>query len=416
MNQLSDRQSTGLSVAKNLVFGFVLLRAVSFIGAEDGVPLFTFLNEPFFSHIRWVIGAAIVAVWLSGKLRIALLCASAITIIFQFCLAYSSVGAFSFTPFFLFLFGLIYFRESENDHKNGALFFISAVFIFSAFQKINSNFLTGFEFSALGPFMSYLRLWLPSVPLPEAGPLTSAVAYLSIIFEAGVGFGILFLPSLFSQVTIFFLLLLSLLHPPVLYVYFFFLPLLVLTSDEVRRLYSKWLDRNHLLIPVAIAALLKLVAMDSTNLQRFPFLTYSITVSLLFIHAYSLRNFQRTTAVRPIFSRTALLIPMLMAFTVAGSYSILPSPLGFSMFSSTRFRIPRQTLEIQEPTACHLAVQKWRFSLVTDSAVELGQDGICRVHFPTADGLFTIAKEVCRSYPTTQFRHRGADFGCDHLQ
>ncbi|CAN5407396.1 hypothetical protein BH10BDE1_BH10BDE1_30790 [soil metagenome] len=403
-----------LATVKNVIYAFALLRVVSFIGARDGAPLFGFLADPIFITFRWILGPVTLVLWFfRASLFTTFMIVSALVPIFQFCLSYTSVGAFSTAPFFLFIFAALFLNQPNQNAKREAARLVAVVFFVSALQKINGTYLSGTEFFAGSPFMSYIQLWLPQFrwPLPEFTP--SLLAYLSIAIELCVALGALLLPSRFANIVALFVLLLALFHPPVLYVYFFFLPLLLLMADGFSPTLVRALGRNGSLPAIAIMLAIKATVFDFADLRTFPFLTYAFTVLLLVFHV-GLTMRPRANADEIwntyTFSFKSFVLPVIVLSTFIGSFFWLPSPLGFNMFSARRFRIPTYNLAVASGEACAFAYAKWSFSLVTDAAIEIRRDGNCSIRFPVKSGLLAIAEEICQKYPATplELSTRGA--------
>lgn len=411
-----------LAAVKNVIYAFALLRVVSFIGALDGAPLFGFLADPIYFHLRWVLAVVLFGLWVwRSRLFTTLMIASALNLIFQFCFSYTSVGAFTIAPFFLFVFAALFLAKPNRHLKQEAARLVSLIFLFSAFQKLNANYLSGAEFVAGSLFMSYIQLWRPQFQWPFAEITPPLLAYLSIVIELTVAFGALLRPARFAHVVAFFILFLALLHPPVLYVYFFFLPLLMLMADGFSPVVGNSLGRSGPLPAIAIVVALKATIFDFVDLRTFPFFTFAMTLVLIVFHiGFLVRRRASEEEIRTSFkfSFESLVLPALMVCLFVGSFYWLPSPLGFNMFSARRFRIPSYNLAVANIDACAFASAKWRFSMVTDASIDVRRDGNCSIRFPVKSGLLAIAEEICRKYPATplELSTRGATSRIDCQQ
>ncbi len=317
------------------------------------------------------------------------------------------------SAFYLFAFALLFLagpksRPGESLRTEAAVL-MSVVFFSATLQKINSEYLGGQEFSPTGSFMIYLRSWTPLLNGPTAQMLASPLAYLSIAVELIIGIGLLLRPVFFSQIAILFVLSLSLLHPPVLYVYFFLLPLFILVSGEASRLFTKYLGSNSFRVPIIMAVVIRAMVYETGAQDVFPYFTYAMAVVLLAVHISSiLKNWKSRTDVtdcalsfqwRP----RSLVLPTIAVLSFVGSHFFLPSPLGFNMFSASRFKTPFYTLSISDPQACAMTRSRWAMTIVTDTSLDFAQDGSCTVRFPTKSGLMTIVDEVAKTYPNSKF-------------
>ena len=152
--------SNSVRIAKNLIFGFVLLRTFSFDALQKGVALFGSLDQPIFYQLRWALGLIIILLWLTRRFERSILSLSAFSITLQFCLSYSNVGAFSFTPFFLFIFALLFLSSPTPNRvstRAQAALLIAFIFFSSALQKLNLLYLSGHEFQKTGPSFPFFK-------------------------------------------------------------------------------------------------------------------------------------------------------------------------------------------------------------------------------------------------------------------
>jgi hypothetical protein len=401
-----------LSVAAslNLVYTFILVRVLSTHSLTHGAPLFKILQEPGIRELRWFLSLIPLGLWLFRRRDDTLLLTAAlVNIIYQTCFGYSSVGAFSFAPFYLFVFALVFLRKPSPHLRDEASLLIGLIFLTSAVQKINPLYLTGKEFEMTSPLLSYLHFWNPNLNLLESDLLRRFAAYVSIAVEFAIGFGIFFRPAFFAHLVVLFVLSLSLIHPPILYVYFFFLPLLILIPNGFPKAAIGILSRRGFLLPLALALAIKAITIATVENRNFSYATFTLIVLLFGLHLWVVLDVSRLhrafLETRIAFFQTSqsFVVPTLLLAFFAGSLSIIPSPLGFNMFAARRYTVASHSLNIDTVEACHFAALSWRFSPVTDSEIEFNETGTCRIRFPTRSGLSAIATKICMARPATIF-------------
>jgi hypothetical protein len=403
--------NTNVTNAKNLIFGLVLTASMFQVG--KGIPLFGFLHDYPFGELRLGIGLTILSLFmlrLSGRnFEKTLLTLGIANFVLHFCINYSGIAAFFVAPVFLFIFSLLLLTKPEQSLRADASVFMSLVFLMAAVHKMNPQYLAGHEFSSEGSFLGYIRPWAPDLRLSPPGSVASPIAYLSVAIEIAIGIGLLARPALFAQITALFLILLSFVHPPVVYVYFFFLPLIILISDETSRIFKKLLSEHAFRVPIIIALVIKACWWEyARRPEAFPYFTFTLSFFILCVHLWILLKSwpieSQSLEVRKFCSRSrSLAMPAILVLMFAGSYFFLPSPLGFNMFSASRFRVPTYLIEIHGVAACEFTRSRWKFSHVTDSSLRYTGNGSCAVRFPTLSGLSTIVPAICETYPQTTF-------------
>lgn len=385
---------------KLLISGFVLLRTFTYLFQRDGLPLFNFLADDLFQILRQALAVLIFTLWFREPNSRLLYLVSMANIAFQFCMSYSNVGAFSMAPFFLFLFAYTVYVRKLKRPEFEASFLLCFIFLSAAIQKMNSNYLSGVEFLPQGTFRSYVEYWAPDLAGVISVEGARALAALSIFIEICLALGALVLPGLSAVLSLCFVLLLSLFHPPVFYVFIFILPIsLAMWPKLVAGLPE--LQVNHVRIgAIATSILLAIVAAESTSLTRFPYLSVGASALLLvfIVGAIFVRSrhydLLRVRSLRAI-GTPSIALTLVFVFTLIGSKFFLPSPLGFSMFSGNRFQIRGYSLRLNGSSLCSEINRKWRFSLATDADIKF-TDGIgCELRFPTCSGIKLLREKVC---------------------
>ncbi len=399
-----------LEWAKILIVGFVLHRTFNFAIQSDGIPLFGFLEAEFFRTSRWILSASILVLWVS-RVRDDryLYLLSILNLIFQFTLSYSTVGAFSIAPIFLFAYAYDLTSRSGVRADRQAAWLLAGIFLAAAVHKLNSSYLEGVEFQSGGSFVSYLEYWVPSAMGLISPAIAGTLAKASVVLELVTAIGLLVRPSIFGVVALYFVLILAIIHPPVLFVYFFLLPLVMALLPQLNSLLPETRPWIRYVGPVMTALLLAGIAADSTSLGRPPYVSIGITIVLLIAQTWALLRIggrhQQSRPLRffvPPWSKA--LAHLLLAISFFGSFYFFPSPIGFSMFSGSRFRTGVFVLEVAGEKACQSAKRLWRFSLASDSDVKFIDDLRCEIRFPTCSGTKLIQEKLCRLDPDVVIR------------
>lgn len=313
---------------------------------------------------------------------------------------YSSGHAFRYFPIFLYLFVLLV-KDDKEERREGASLILSALFVFAAFHKINPLYLGGSEFIKGGSFTLYYDYWLPQL-LPTHWPKAlSFLPYLTTLLELGLGAGILFLPRTFSHLVAIFLLILVLINPAVVAVYFFLFPFLSCTDPFI----FEWLKErrykdffyNPYFVGFFVFALISLGG--QTNFVLYLLTIVPFTLAALWFHLNSLK---KISSVREGFlvprlkKKQVLIVPFLMGIFFVLSFKVLPSPFGFKMFSGRRFQVPYYILTLEKAHLCDNIRKRWDISPVADADFKYDQEGRCEFYFPSLGGVRIVTRELCQ--------------------
>ncbi len=329
---------------------------------------------------------------------------------------YSGMGAFiPIAAYNLAFFATVasYFKgespsDIAKDQKNigkAAAMSLAIIFIGAALQKINSNYLAGFEFFSrfgfLGPLIQYADVNLG----PQAGRF---LAWSSIAVELGIGFGALWWPRLAAHFAVIFCLVLTLVHPAVLFVYFTFCPfLLLIDSNVVARIkgerFRSLLSNEFLWITVL---LLGVVSFDwmKTGPSAFFIRPWIVTVALLSVHGWLLKQaVGETRGSDWVFTdwrpkaATAVLLLVLAATPVA-AWLGAPAPVGFTMFSGRGKEMAPYQIRLKDMALCGQVSANVRMYSSTDGRFSWNSESFCSITGPTKSGMDFVLKQLCTGY------------------
>ncbi len=321
---------------------------------------------------------------------------------------YSSLGAF--VP--QIIYNCLFFAAAQWHKKDdrelplaGALFF-SLIFGIAAIQKLNLSYLSGSEFTSPLGFLSQVHQYFGA---PPAWLTVSLLPSLSIAVELTLSIGLLFRPQLFAHASIVFVLLISFLHPPVLYVYLSSVSLLFVTApasfsaipwSAVRRAYSN---------PFVLFAFLMLVRLgynwSGKDALAYFSIPWSMSSLLLGFHLWlgwqSRQSFDTHFRIRP-FAATAWRRPttfvlLFVAMTPLVGLLGAPTPIGFTMFSGRIKPEPGHQLRIQHVAVCDELERRFVPYITTDVVFAREHDS-CVIAGPSESGALFVAEQLCNRF------------------
>ncbi len=397
-----------------LAYAMVLRRYL--FDAEIKIPLWTGWPSEYNSLVlsALVLGFTLSLVFLRNSKSLNLIAAG--TLLVFWLTSYSNMGAFTLPLVYLNL--LTYFVARADDQMRSvlALEFIALVFLLSALQKINLNYLSGIEFSQRGDFSVFLNKWgfysEDSLNPFKQDWFRKVSALTSVVFELLVGLGIYFRPILFSHMAMIFLGFLSLIHPPVLFVGLFFFPLSCLVDES----FFARLRKSRWSIGLASTSLWIVGAFLFNNwfMKDFAIWTGVLGAGGIFwLHGCRLGQLIKVApetqqiASRILLKRTLQfwLVPMLMCISFFWGWAGAPSPIGFTMFSGQRLEHVKNgyRIEFDNPDVCEVFKYKMRRTVVSDVVVVASDLG-CRVHVPTRTGVNYSLSLACKQNSSAVWR------------
>jgi hypothetical protein len=299
--------------------------------------------------------------------------------------------------------------DSENSAKAASLT-LAIIFFGAALQKLNASYLAGNEFvdqfGFLGPVIEY------SGQSPDL-MWAKLFAWGSVALEFGIAVGALFWPRLAAHSAVIFCLVLSLLHPPVLFVYLTLCPLLLLIDKDVLNVlrdqrYRSLISSEFLWMAILLFGV---TAFDWTKMSPSVFYLRSGTMALILLsfHVWkfwtSIRELKHFELVvvgwKPKFSTLALLA--VFAATPVAAWLGAPAPIGFTMFSGRGYRGPdsgtaSHQVRINDPATCGQLAGKLLMFSSTDGRFYSENNSSCVIAGPTASGLSFVLNRLCEDF------------------
>ncbi len=327
---------------------------------------------------------------------------------------YSALGAFFPQTIINGLFLLSLLTLDREQVRSYAAKAFSLIFILAALQKINASYLAGAEFLSSTGFYGFASRVLGNLPNVVSAKI---LPWLSIAVELIIGVGLLWRPSLFTHVATVFLLLLSIVHPPVLYVYFTAFFYLALIDTRFKPVASPSRFGSYLSNPFlwAIAPSLVVLVQNVTSQNEYAgfIKTWPVILFLILFHCkqtlevvkrkddfsawWSTNNFDLRTEMVPKLALLAI-ISLFFAFRMG----LVPTPIGFSMFSGFDSNRSPYRIEIEGKSVCQKISRRitvFDFSDVSLKSTELG----CLLRTPTDSGRRATLRQLCRDYPDLHF-------------
>lgn len=405
-NSRSDSFSLVQISSAGLAFALVLRRY--FYDSGIRIPLWTFWPIPIESWIMTIafIVFALGIVVLKSSKYLNLIAAVSLFVVWS--ISYSNMGAFSLPLVYLNLFAFAAAGESIENQKSLAFEFLGLVFLISAMQKLNANYLSGIEFSAVGDFSIFLRIWgfysEASVNPLKVEWIRVAVAFGSVGVEAFIGIGLILRSVKAAHLVMIFVALLSLLHPPVLFVGLFFFALVCLVDPEFFIGLKEWRGFkvffgaatwvviafvfNHWLMKSLAEAsgIIGAIGMLSLHLRRIRQLGAKGKCSFQIKGNFKFARNWRSG-----------LVPFLLLISGLWGRLGAPSPIGFTMFSGQRFgHIERSyKIEMFGTEVCQVFSMKMKRTVISDVFVK-DLNGSCQLYIPTIAGVNYALYLACR--------------------
>jgi hypothetical protein len=392
-----------------------LSMAPRLVSYQYAVPLFDFSvvlwEFGVLDFVRIVLGIGFLRFGLTSWLIVL----AVVEIFILWTARYSATGAFFPQNIINGLLLLSLLSLNRDQVRSYAAKAFSLIFILAALQKINASYLAGSEFVSPKGFLSMANYFLGHLPSAIA---VKIMPWLSIAIELAVGVGLLWRPSLFTHVATLFILILSIVHPSVLYVYFtafFFLALIdtrffaVAVTDRLK---------SHMASPFfwAIAtSLVVLVRIAPGQVEIAAFLRmWPILIILMLIHGAQIlgtfklkEDFSAWWRLTDFDLRTQT-FPKLVVLGFVGLFfafkaGVVPTPLGFSMFSGFDPARSPYKIEIDDRAFCEKVSRRILIFDFSDASMRPTEQG-CRLLAPTSSGRRAALRQFCRDYPDLQFR------------
>lgn len=399
---------------KNFSWGEAVLLGISFYltlawtRTIPTIPLFNFPQELWISSLLPIFTIAQVFLFIKKDRNIYWLLGISFASIFLIEISrYSASYAFRYITLLVILFVGLFKKAEAPLQSKGSQLFLGLLFLYSALQKINPQYLSGQEFVLGGDFIVYFQLWLPGLLPTELPNFLKFLPHLSVVLELVLAGVVLYYPRLSSHLIAAFLLTLSFINPPVLFVYLLLLPLLIYLNPEFEKFILRGKTLRRFLTSPFLWALTLQLSLPTFGPRNYTDLVYLFfPLAFLYLHGRSFA-FERFVLLEKSFCGTGLrflnrrvwLIPGIMTVLFGASFYFLPSPYGFKMFAAKRFSVPIPELRITSASACDFAETKWKLSPVTDTYFKKTSKESCILGFPTSGGLLYAGKKLCLTDP-----------------
>lgn len=331
-------------------------------------------------------------------------------------LHYSSSAAFQLHAGLLCLYVFFLDSEGEKIRQHSASLFLSAVFFSAAIFKVNADYFTGIEFLPGGDFFYYVYRYFSFGPWLQKNNLIPFFPYLSIATEFFLAALMLIRPKIGIHFVILFILFLTFIHPPVIFVYLCFLPFVFLFDKSLSKKAER-LQQSFLLLTPFFWFFCIIVIRPSyriVNNKMYSWELVIIVITLLLFHVYCLLKTDWKASSDSVLKaiRTApiiVIMPMLVFATVALRVQGAPSPLGYSMFSGHDYEERLYNIEIKQQDLCGSLKNIFDITLVGDARVKY-HEASCIMSFPSQSGIDTIKKTLCYLQPelTWKYSRRGS--------
>lgn len=427
--QKADTPDYNFKVYEAIVFGIVLSFALQWNNPTDAVPLFDFYPELISGKI---IACLMTLIWLlvlfQKKYFKSLIGLIIVAFLLVSIFKYSSNFAFRHFTIYIVAFIYVFNHQDKRCRAVGSSLALASLFLFSAFHKINNNYLSGVEFQRGGSFVAFLDLLFPGTSPLALGPLMNFLPLASIVLEFAIAFGLILRPKLFVHIAGLFLLSLCLLNPPVLSVYFMLLPLFISVSSGYEKLLEKLPFSNTLKTPYFWAFYLYISTTRIYELEYIIMTNYVLVLIFVLVHFKILLSYKKENKIlleyEPVdFKQGRVwIIPILMGLTFFGSLSFLPSPFGFKMFSGRRFETKFLSLIINQREACEYSSKRWQYSPVADIKWTKINSDSCQILLPTEGAVSYVARHICQGYHLSEFSlttsdsHKEVEFNCSNYR
>lgn len=426
IRQINDDDQFSLRVATSMVVAcaFYIGSALPSVGTL-WVPLLQWPAEMYSIGLLDLPKLLILALLIVKGSTAGVLLVGAVSVLFLWVAKYSGTGAFVPMAAFnlLFFASLLAHRQKEELSKQGAGFentgkaaaiLLAIIFTGAAFQKLNASYLAGNEFinqvGFLGPVIEYTG----QSPTPV---LAKFLAWSSLAIEFGIGVGALLWPRLAAHSAVIFCLVLSLVHPPVLFVYLILCPLLLLIDPEVLKgipngRYRNLVSNEFLWTTILLFGV---TAFDWKNTTALVFFLRSGAIGLILLLFHAWRMWATASEInrynlvfkgwRPTILTSLLLLAL--AATPIAAWLGAPAPIGFTMFSGRRSPslekgLTSHQVRIRDQAACEKVAAKIVTFSSTDGRFYFEKDSSCVISSPTESGLNFVLNRLCGEYLVSQ--------------
>lgn len=299
---------------------------------------------------------------------------------------YSAATAFFPHVILLCFFALVSFGLDEKRLKFASALFFSLTFIASAVFKLNGSFLGGSEFSDRSDFLIFLR---NTVDVTGLRPYSSMLAWLTIAGELFLGIFIWIRPLLTIHCSLLLFIILSFVHPPVIFVYFCYLTFYFVFSRKEETIFK---NPFFWLVLIVLSSMIFGLEINVT--------TVSLSLLLLVFQVWLMVKSDRTDE-KPEWTTSwkafapGVLIVLTCIMRVLGA----PSPLGYSMFSSTISK-PELILQTSQFEVCSYLGRNLRRTIVSDVRfIWYPGSPQCSVLLPTQDSASYLKHHLCGNFP-----------------
>ena len=315
------------------------------------------------------------------------------------------------TIMLLIIFYFLFIRkpETQAQSRTAAIALTSFIMLIPAIHKINSDFLGGAEFKPGGDFVSEIYLW----NLNQVGEFLSSLTFLpvlSIAIELGLAVAIWFFPAVAVHALLLFFLALSFFRPGVILIYFIFLGITSLITNETESVLKKMKIFNSRWSVVFISPLPQLLLNQYEIFKYKMLVNYPVTIFFIFIHGTclikALKHIKFTSPFKlPYVTQIRVwVIPTILILLYLGSYSFIPRPLAFNMFSSRKFSAGAYLLEISSKPICDSFIYRWPLLPISDTEFKKKSNSDCDYKFPTRAGLEYLTKKICKIDKDTKLK------------
>jgi hypothetical protein len=411
MSNESMPNDLAVSIAAAMTLAGALIIGYSWGGAGENlhVPLFDIVARSADVGGLMVLKLILFVVFCLRGMTSSVFLLAALSVFYYWLARYSATGAFFPQVIFncLLLAAAVRPNVSRENRRSWAAVFLSIVFLSAAIQKMNVNYLAGFEFQSVRGFIGPFRYHFGELPSWLA---TGILPWLSILIEIGIGVGVLVRPKLFSQLALGFILSLFFINPHL------HLPYLTLSAlsfliypESAKHIFERFqkvkIDSPFFwfFILVAMANLRNWI---NRNPIEFFALPWIFSLTFLWIHGrFFLTQWQvgDFTADSPICPRDLSLLDnkpvavllSAMLLSPVGYALGLPAPIGFSMFSAKQLRVHGSEMKIEGEAACQDLERHLQILVTTDVAFHR-QSNHCRVIAPTQSGLGNLKRRLCQ--------------------
>lgn len=296
---------------------------------------------------------------------------------------YSSTTAFYPHVIILCLFAFLSFGMEDKKLKSMAVFFFSMTFLTSALFKMNGNFLNGSEFSTRSDFLIFLK---PVMDVRSFEPFSVFLAWVTVLVELSIGILVWFRPLLTVQLSLLCFCFLSVIHPPVVFVYFCYLPFYFTFREK--KVSEK--------INNPFFWLILLILMSLIFALGITYRTLLLSTALIVFQLWLMKNTDlKSDAPQWVASWKVFVPGGFVLLTMVARFLGAPAPLGYSMFSGVESK-PVRVLETGNVEVCSYLGQNLRRTIVSDLRfVWKPGSPQCYVLFPTAGSYEYLKNHLC---------------------